>query len=199
MTKIIIAICFLFTLASCSIAPIGSTHSARSIGAGNSSFNVGYASSSFFTQYEYGVAQDLDLGLIFEFGDFTTTALHTKYSILNNQSGKSWALEASYGGDETTTFYNVGSIHSYQFGQFFEVFFNFRYNVVRLDDDEYDLGEEVGLIKLKHHRFHYYYMAYGFNFWMRQDLGLNIYSSYVLGSQIYDRSNIVGFSILMKL
>ena len=199
MTRIIIFLAFLTGLTGCSIAPIGSSHSARSLGAGNTGFNIGYASSNFFTQYNYGLARDLDVGLIFEFGDFTTTALHTKYSLVNNDTGGSWALEASYGGDETNSFYNFGSIHSYQFGQFFEVFLNLRYNAVRLDEDEYSLGEEVGLIKLKHQRFHYYYLAYGFNFWIRQDLGLNIYSSYVLGSQIYDRSNIVGFSLLLKL
>lgn len=198
MRSCLIFLSLLFTTA-CSIAPMGPTHTARTNGAGESNFNFGTIGKGFYSQTAIGIHKDLDIGFVFEFGNYTTSGITLKYAPLNYSDGLAFAFEAAYGGSDKSSYNYLGTILSTKLGSAIELFINGRYNTVKVDKDEYDIGEDIGLVELKDYNFNYWYLAYGLNIWPVQDIGLSIYSASVLGREIKEKSNSVGMSLLFKI
>lgn len=197
--KYTLSLLVLFFATACAIAPMGPSHTGKTNGAGVGNFNIGLIGSAFYTQAGLGIHDNIDLGFVFEFGGYTTSGITAKYSFLNNTTGPAAALEASYGGSDKSEYHYFGGILSYQMGEALEVFVNGRYNTVQVNGDEYEKGDEIGLVEIKDDDFNYFYLAYGINIWPVPDVGLNIYSASVLGNEIKEKSNSVGVSLLFKL
>ena len=198
MKNIIFAITLvLFT--SCSLAPFNATNSGRSLGNGNVATEFGNANSNYFMKASAGITEDLDLGYVMEFGEFSTSALLAKYSFLNNDTGPSVAGELSYGSSETTSFYSVGAIGSIAFNEAFEVFANVRFNSVSTDETDIEIGDSVGNIEVEKEEMTYLYGAVGFNIWFNKSNGLSLYNIYIQGDGVNaDPQSSVGGAFLFK-
>lgn len=195
-----IFLCFLLLfLSACSLTPFNATNSGKSLGAGNVSTEFGNANSNYFMKANAGITEDLDLGYVMEFGEFSTSALLAKYSFINNDTGLSVAGELSYGSSETTSFYSIGTIGSIAFNESFEIFANIRFNSVSTDESDIDIGDSVGNIEVEKEEMTYLYGAIGFNIWFNKFNGLSIYNIYIQGDGVNaDPQSSVGGAFLFK-
>tara|TARA_B100001971_G_C18268010_1_gene596209 strand:+ start:48511 stop:49110 length:600 start_codon:yes stop_codon:yes gene_type:complete len=197
--KNIILLLGLLFLTSCSLAPFNATNSGKSLGAGNVATEFGNANSNYFMKASAGISEDLDLGYVMEFGEFSTSALLAKYSFLNNETGPSVAGELAYGSSETTNFYYLGVIGSIAFNEAFEVFANVRFNSVNTDEGDVEIGDSVGNIEVEKEEMTYLYGAVGFNIWFNKNNGLSIYNIYIQGDGVNaDPQSSVGGAFLFK-
>lgn len=196
--KILNLLTLLF-LTSCALAPFNATNSARSLGAGNAQTEFGNANSTYFMKANAGITEDLDMGYVMEFGDFTTSGLLAKYSFINNDTGPSVAAEGAWGSSETTSYWYLGAIGSIAFSESFEVFANVRYNSVSTDETDIDQGDKVGNIEVEELEMAYLYGAVGFNIWFSKFTGLSIYNIYIQGEGVKaDPQSSVGGAFLFK-
>lgn len=191
----------LLAAGGCSLAPFSPTNSARSLGTGNASAEMGNANSNYFIRTSFGLAEQLDLGYVMEFGSgFTTSGLFGKYAFINNPTGFSAAAEGGYGGTETSTYYYAGGIASLAFNESFEVFINARYNQVETYQADLEVGDAVGNLTLDSYEASYILATVGFNLWMSENFGLSLFGSQGFGEDItWENGLAMGGSFLLKL
>lgn len=195
----IIQLLTLLFLTSCALAPFNATNTGRSLGAGGVQTEFGNANSTYFMKANAGITEDLDLGYVMEFGDFTTSGLLAKYSFLNNDTGPALAGEGAWGASDTTSYWYLGVIGSIAFNDAFEVFANVRYNSVSTDETDIDEGDKIGNIEVEDFEMSYLYGAVGFNIWFSKFTGLSIYNIYIQGDGVNaDPQSSVGGAFLFK-
>ena len=174
----------LIFVSSCSIAPFSTTTSGRSAGAGNFQAEVGNVNNQFNLKLSTGVSPNFDIGLVMEFGTLSTSALVLKYSLLNNETGPSTAIEFGYGSSETTTFYYAGLIASLAFSKQFELFIAPRINQVQTDETDIELNKDYGNFRITELDVTYLQLTYGFNLFISEDIGVSLYSVYFKGDNV---------------
>lgn len=181
------AIITLLSLGGCSFAPFSSSHSAHTIEKEAVSFQGGVAlnGSAPYGRIDYGVTENLQLGLLseFHFADFVTGFV-AKYGFLNNkEKGGSFSIEASAGGGNSSTYAYVAPTIGYKNNKW-DTYFSARYNYTHIgsDDFELDLGS-LGTINLfEKNNLKYVTTTLGNTYWITKNFGLNVNANYVLGS-----------------
>lgn len=97
-TVLVIALNIL--LSACAIGPLVSHESARTVGRTNNELVGGYGNSGYIFKWNFGLADNLDLGLHWE---SFSIGLRVKYAFLNQSQGWSWAgalgVGESFGGN----------------------------------------------------------------------------------------------------
>ena len=182
--KTLLSLIILLTISSCSLAPFSSENSARSYGAGQMAAEVGNTNSSYFIKYGMGITEAFDAGLVMEFGGISTTALFTKYSFINNQTGPSLAMDFGYGSADQTKFYYIGTIGSLAFTEEFEIFTGIRFNSVSTDEKDVEKDEFNGNVKILAYDVNYLQLSYGFNVWFSKMSGLSLYLTHYRADDI---------------
>jgi len=188
-----------FFLTSCSLAPFGPTTSGRSAGKGNIFAQVGNVNSSYHLNFAMGLTKEFDLGFTMEFGEISTSAIHFKYSFLNNEVGPSLATEFGYGSTETTKVFYGGLTGSLAFSKEFELFVNGRVSSVSTDETDIEKDKFHGNIKITDYELTYLQLTYGLNVWFNKQAGLSLYSTYFKGNNLETKEDsIFGGSFLFK-
>lgn len=190
LNKIVIkatVIIALLSLGGCSFAPFSSSHSAHTIEKDTVVFQGGVAlnGSTPYGRLNYGVTENLELGLLSEFHFFDyATGVTAKYGFLNNkEEGASFSVESSVGGGSSSTFVYAAPTIGYKKNKW-DTYFSARYNYVHIDSDDYelDLGSlgKVNMYQKKNLK--YVTTTLGNTYWINKRFGLNVNVNYVLGS-----------------
>lgn len=190
LSKIVIkatVIIALLSLGGCSFAPFSSSQSAHTIEKDAVSFQGGVAlnGSAPYGRLNYGVTENLELGLLseFHFADFVTGFV-AKYGFLNNkEEGASFSVETSAGGGNSSTYAYVAPTIGYKKDKW-DPYFSARYNYTRIgsDDFELDLGSLGKINFFEKTNLKYVTTTLGNTYWMTKKFGLNVNANYVLGS-----------------
>lgn len=177
----VIGLLFLFTLASCSIAPLSGPQSAKTLGEGNWEVNSGFTYLP-YVAVNRGITENLDLGATVEMQAFGLAAVNAKYSVYNNgEEGVAAAVAAGgfHALDTVNTkgFY-VGPVLSYK-SSWFEPYLAVRYNWLRWKAYESDSDDRDDFIFefLKYTSdMDVAYMQYtiGFNFWTSESFAFGV-------------------------
>ena len=188
----------LLVLSSCSISPFHASTTGRTFGQGSGQFEVGNFSSSYYLKFVHGLSDNFDVGYFIEFGDYTTSGINLKYSVVNNPQGYALAFELLYGGDGDNEYTSFGAINSYNLGNGVEFFVNTRVNKINADKSSFSLDKASGSIELKDYSTTYFYYAYGVNLWLTSNAGFSLYSSNFTGSGIKTKTGIIGGALLFN-
>lgn len=158
MTKYLILIS-LFIITSCAVGPLTSHETARSNGKGNHQLVGGLGNSGVALKWNYGLTENLDLGLQIE---SYSTGIRAKYSFINEQD-KGWSLAAAAG-----TGVSIGGSHyygdlmgSYLSGKW-EPYTNLRIVKVEVDEMEFedeDTGETQFTIDSARYSYGHYFLG----------------------------------------
>lgn len=95
MKKSLILVCILFLFASCSMAPLNTSNSGRSLGKDQNQLKL--TASPLGALYERGITNNLDLGLGMESQIGFVFSGHAKYSFTGHKNGFGFALLAGGG------------------------------------------------------------------------------------------------------
>lgn len=142
LAKLLQTFSVLVTFASCAVAPINNTTTARSVGKDANQLKINVAVPG--VMYERGLTEDWDLGVGLEIQTELILNLYTKYALINNQEGG--FSVAGIGGvglaDDTKSVY-AGPVLSWRH-DWFEMFTVARLNYVSWEnhlssDDKVDL------------------------------------------------------------
>ena len=141
-SRSLILIASLITLASCAVAPINNTTTARSIGKDANQLKINVAVPG--AMYERGLTEDWDLGVGLEIQTEMVLNIYSKYALVNNQEGGfSVAGIGGFGLASDTKSVYAGPVFSWRH-DWFEIFSVARLNYVSWqnhlsDDDKVDL------------------------------------------------------------
>ena len=141
MKEIFVIILSSLIFVSCSIAPLNSAHTARSLGKDTSSISVSLA-SALGLRIEQGLTDKLDLGIGLELQSETVYFVQSKYSFINRPAGG--LSLAGIGGVSLSSGYShaksvyLGPIVSYRYKDV-ELFFQGRFNYTHWNYDELHL------------------------------------------------------------
>lgn len=170
---------------SCSLAPFSGPHTARSLGAGKAAASFGTLNNSYFIRAAAGVSPNVDVGYATEFGSaFTTSGFFAKASILNNDTGPSFAVTGGYGATETSDYIRAGGIASLAIDESFEVFLGGDANFVETTEEDVEFNEAIGNMKVLKEEFRYLLARAGFNVWFNPSMGLTVYGVHGYGEDI---------------
>lgn len=200
--KLIVSLLTLTLLASCSIAPMMTTRTARTLGEGNNKMQVSPGTPVLGVSYERGLSENWDMGLAAELQLGAVYSAFTKYALINSDDGVSLALSGGgfYGSsiaDVNSRGFYAGPLLSWR-KDWFEVFFFPRYNYVHWDgfDIEADESETDDLafdIEPSGTSYNFRYMQFnlGFNFYTNPRFNLGVGASYIyfLDSSDVDGAN----------
>lgn len=198
--KRILLLAILISISSCSLAPIHEEKTASTSGKDKMMLDAGY-SPSLYGKGSYGLTENLDVAAAIEFQMFLLFSASLKYAVKNNKDGFSWAFMSGvfYGHDSVRTKgAYAGSILSHNFSGF-EPYLALRYNYVKwnglrgLDDDEednliFDFAQNVSNLS-----FGYIQSTLGFNYWFKEDVGVNLSAKYL----IFDESDLEDDAVLV--
>lgn len=96
--------CFLFLLLSgCAVGPLVSHETARTVGKSKSEVIAGFGEGGYVFKWNYGVTENLDLGVHWE---SLSVGLRAKYAFINKKEG--WSLASALGAGSS-----VGGRHYY--------------------------------------------------------------------------------------
>jgi hypothetical protein len=104
--KIPLSFVFLFLsvfISGCAVGPLVSHETARSVGNSNHELIGGYGQAGYILKWNYGLTENLDLGLHWE---SLSIGVRAKYAFINNNSG--WSLASALG-----TGASIGGNHYY--------------------------------------------------------------------------------------
>ncbi len=93
----------LFVLSGCAVGPLVSHETARSVGNSNHELVAGYGMTSFVVKWNYGLTENLDLGLHVE---SLSAGVRLKYAFVNSSRG--WSFAGAIGAGES-----IGGDHKY--------------------------------------------------------------------------------------
>ena len=175
-----------FLVSGCTLAPIMSPHSGKSLGKGNWEV-AGDLIPSRGISGGYGITDSWDVGFLVEGQLGVVTAMWTKYAFTNENSWN-WAL---YGGlfqgagiGTTTSGYMIGPIVSYRKG-WFEPSLALRYNYVKADFTGYDSEEDDDFLFtpdfLGDIDYDYVQLDIGLTFWTSESFALRVTFKSFLG------------------
>ena len=166
----------------CSLAPIVSEKTARTLGSGNWEINTGI-SPAYNAWIGRGVTENIDLNLSVESQIGTVFSLGGKFSFIQNLEGLSLSAMGGFFTGTNSTGYYAGPVISYKAG-WFELYGLAKYNNVSweatndtADDDvlfDFSLSQNVD--------FDYWMAVIGTNFWFSDGFGLNINGKKFLSS-----------------
>lgn len=124
----------LLILTGCAVGPLMLHETARTVGKSHSDFAVGAGNAGFFAKWNYGLLENLDLGLQWE---SMSIGVRAKYALIKNDSnGFSMALALGTGS-------SVGGSHNYgdlivsYLTSSFEPYLAYRYVKVKTDPVEF--------------------------------------------------------------
>lgn len=98
-------VCLLLSafLPGCAVGPLVSHETARTVGKSNHEFIGGYGQAGYVLKWNFGLAENLDLGLHWE---TLSIGVRAKYAFINSESG--WSLASALGTGES-----IGGSHYY--------------------------------------------------------------------------------------
>jgi hypothetical protein len=99
----IASLLFIIFLSGCAVGPLVSHETARTVGNSNHEFVGGYGQAGYVLKWNYGLTENLDLGLHWE---SLSIGIRAKYSFINNTSG--WSIASAIG-----TGSSIGGSHYY--------------------------------------------------------------------------------------
>ncbi len=174
----------LLALSACSIAPINSPHSAKSLGKGNQEIAATPLSAPRLS-YAAGVTDNFDLEASLEIQTGIQAALWGKYSFIN-QKDDGFALAGLVGGFVTADAteskgLSAGPILSWK-KSWFEIYTITRFNYVKWEKTEWDNDNDIFDIETPEYDFTYLQSTLGFNFWFTPKFALNINGTIFYGS-----------------
>jgi len=183
--KKILCLLIILILSSCSIAPLSSTKTARSLGKGKWEIDTGSSLASYFS-VSRGFTDNFDARATLEYQAFNVFALSGKYSFINREDeGLSFAaIAGGYVGIDTvkSTGFYLGPVLSYKV-KWFEPFLILRYNTfewegVDLSSDQRDsfLFDLINFDKADGSYFQY---TLGFNFWFTPKFALSLNAKFL--------------------
>ena len=176
----------LFIIQSCSLAPIVSEKTARTLGSGNWELNGG-ASPAYNAWVGRGVSDNLDLNFSVESQIGTVFSLGAKYAFAQGNEGLSFSLMggAFYGANSTG--YYAGPVVSVKNG-WFEVYGLAKYNQVSWDGTSETTDEDTifNFSLDQSVDFNYWMGVAGLNFWFSDGFALNVNGKKILGSDTSD-------------
>lgn len=176
--KLIISLLIPIFMSGCAVAPLLTQKSGRSLGKNNWVTELSVL-PSLGASLNYGVTEDLDIGVLIESQLGTVYSLYGKYSFVNNE--KKWSVALGGGAfmgvgfGESSGFF-LGPIVSYK-ADSVEPYLNLRYNYVSwkpgiLTSDE----QSDSLIKLSDWlsdiNFSYVQADFGINFWVSEKFAI---------------------------
>lgn len=147
-----------FLLSGCALGPLANHETARSVGNSKHELIVGAGQSGWVGKWNYGLTEDLDLGIHYE---SLSLGVRAKYSFLNSNNG--WSIAGALG-----TGTNIGGSHTY--GDFmvshmsgtWEPYATFRYVSVKTDPVEFkdtDTGELHFTIDTPNFNYGHYFLG----------------------------------------
>ena len=171
-----------FVVQGCSLAPIVSEKTARTLGSGNWEINTGL-SPAYNAWLGRGITENFDLNLAVESQIGTVFSFGGKFSFLQNPEGLSISAMGGFFTGTNSTGYYAGPIVSHKNG-WVELYGLAKYNNVSweatsdtADDDvlfDFSLSQSVD--------FNYWVAVLGANFWFSDGFGLNINGKKFLSS-----------------
>ncbi|MAW07036.1 MAG: hypothetical protein CME61_02010 [Halobacteriovoraceae bacterium] len=172
----------IFAFQGCSLAPIVSEKTARTLGSGNWEINTGL-SPAYNAWLGRGITENFDLNIAVESQIGTVFSFGGKFSFLQNPEGLSISAMGGFFTGTNSTGYYAGPIVSYKSG-WVELYALAKYNNVSweatsdtADDDvlfDFSLSQSVD--------FNYWVAVVGANFWFSDGFGLNINGKKFLSS-----------------
>ena len=120
-------------LSGCALGPLVNHETARSVGNSNHELMVGAGQAGWVGKWNYGLTENLDLGLHYE---SLSLGVRAKYAFLNSNNG--WSIAGALG-----TGSNIGGSHSYgdilisHMSGTWEPYATFRYVSVKTDPVEF--------------------------------------------------------------
>jgi len=175
MNSKLLLLIFVITLSSCSLAPVVSEKTARSLGGGNWETNVGLSPALNLTVGR-GFGDNFDLHVSVESQIVSLVDVGAKYAILNNREGLSLAVFGGAFSDvANSSGYYAGPILSYKSG-WFELYTLSKYNNVTWKADESTENDDsVFDFKLTEDQtFNYWQAVVGMNLWFADGFGINV-------------------------
>lgn len=162
-------------LGSCAFAPFSTEKSGSTIGQGKWALETGM-SPALYGKGTYGISENFDASLTYEFQLSSVIAADLKYSIINNKEGFALAGTAGIFNASNTDGYTAAFVASYKAG-WFEPFINARYNKVKWDktvvkNDVEDSTFDEFTFDAK--EFSYMQYTFGFNFWTSARFGIAV-------------------------
>lgn len=181
----------LWLFSGCAVGPLMSQETARTVGNGNFELVAGYGQAGYIVKGNYGLLDDLDLGLHLE---SLSSGLRAKYAFLNEESGWSLALALGAG-------YSLGGNHqygdlslSYRDG-FFEPYGTFRFVHIKTDPIEFKSNNSGELLfNVGTTTYDYGQLFLGTRLWIADSLFFGIEASMLvaLSPEISFRSALFG-------
>lgn len=104
---------FLVFLSGCAVGPLVSHETARTVGNSNHELIGGYGQAGYILKWNYGLTENLDLGLHWE---SLSIGIRAKYAFINNKSGLSLASAIGTGASIGGSHYYGDFISSYLTG-----------------------------------------------------------------------------------
>lgn len=180
--KYLLLLSMTFLLQSC-FAPLSNDYTARTVGknkwdasAGISVATIGSGAYQPYVRINYGLTDNLDVGVIGETGNLeTAVGLRGKYAFMNNPEGFSWGLVGSAGYAEGIYAYG-GPIASYKINWWEP------YGIARINYNSAYVGGVYGQFTL------------GNTLWMTKKLGFTINANYLIGDAIDDFQGTAGLA-----
>ena len=181
-TRNFVFLMIFFIIQGCSLAPIVSEKTARTLGSENWEINTG-VSPAYNAWIGRGITENLDFNFNVESQIGTVFSLGGKFSFIQNPEGLSLAAMGGFFKGANSTGYYAGPIFSYKAG-WLELYVLAKYNNVSweatsdtADDDvlfDFSLNKNVD--------FDYWMAVAGANFWISEAVGLNINGKKFLSS-----------------
>lgn len=162
------------TLSGCAVGPLVSHETARTVGNSNHELIGGYGSAGYAVKWNYGLTENLDIGLHWE---TLSVGLRAKYAFINNKTGWSLAGALGSGGSVGGSHYYGDIIGSYLTG-FWEPYGTVRVVQVKNDPLEFR-NKDTGQIDftVPTSQFNYGQVILGTRYWFTPHWLLSIEAS----------------------
>ncbi|MBX3040395.1 MAG: hypothetical protein KF789_06770 [Bdellovibrionaceae bacterium] len=180
-------VCFIFlmfamALSGCAIGPLVSHETARTVGRSRHEFVGGFGTAGFVAKWNYGLTENLDMGLHWE---SLSVGLRAKYAFLNRDKGWSFATALGTGSSiGAGTYYSGDLMASYLSGSW-EPYGTLRFVHVKNDPVDFK-DKDTGQIEFTVPKSQYDYgqVILGNRYWFSSHwlLSLEVSSPYAISS-----------------
>lgn len=150
-------------LSGCAVGPLVSHETARTVGDSNHELIGGYGQAGYVFKWNYGLTENLDLGLHWE---SLSIGIRAKYAFINNKAG--WSMASAFGNGASIggSHYYLDVVGSYLTGSW-EPYGTVRVVHVKLDPVEFR-SKDTGQISFTIDRAEYDYgqLIVGTRYWL---------------------------------